>query len=70
MIPRKVIWNSLRRRGIIILENYVQTDNVQSEVFQAKEGIRQEGVLSPTLFNIVSDDAIKEVKGIVITDRI
>lgn len=43
--------------------NYVRTNNSESEEFVTKEGVRQGGVLSPTLFNIILDDVAKEVKG-------
>lgn len=73
-IPRKEIWNSLEQRGISNklekaiyslyrnTRNYVRRGNLQSEEFVTKEGLRQGGVLSPTLFNIVLDDVIKETK--------
>lgn len=35
---------------------------MQSEEFLTKEGLRQGGVLSPALFNIVLDDVFKEIK--------
>src|SRR3978361_1866842 len=42
--------------------NYVRTRNLQSAEFCTKEGLRQGGVLSPALFNLVMDDVIKEVE--------
>ncbi|KAJ8935859.1 hypothetical protein NQ318_015970 [Aromia moschata] len=36
---------------------------MQSEQFLVMEGIRQGGVLSPVLFNLVMDDVIKETRG-------
>uniref|UniRef100_A0A1Y1M3Z3 Reverse transcriptase domain-containing protein n=1 Tax=Photinus pyralis TaxID=7054 RepID=A0A1Y1M3Z3_PHOPY len=74
-IPRRLVWSSLKRRGIgnklgkcirsmyTNTRNYVRTGNYQSEEFTTKEGLRQGGVLSPALFNVVMDDIIKEVKG-------
>lgn len=73
-IPRQQIWTSLKKRGINLslidaiksiykrTRNYVRTGNQQSEEFITKEGLRQGGVLSPTLFNVLMDDVIKEVK--------
>lgn len=73
-VPRQKIWISLQQRGIdqgLIgairsiyknTRNYVRTGNLHSEEFITKEGLRQGGVLSPTLFNVIMDDAIKEVK--------
>lgn len=73
-VPRKELWNSLKRRNInenLITNiasiykrtrNYVRTNNTQSEEFRTNEGLRQGGVLSPTLFNIILDDITKEVK--------
>lgn len=42
--------------------NYVRTHNNTSEEFETKEGLRQGGVLSPLLFNIMLDDVLKEIK--------
>lgn len=73
-VPRELIWDSLKRRGIKNrlrkniaslyknTRNYVRTNNTESEEFVTKEGVRQGGVLSPTLFNIILDDVTKEVK--------
>ena len=74
-IPRDIVWNCLKRRGvggrllgsIVSLyrktRNYVRTGNLQSEEFLTRDGLRQGGVLSPTLFNLVMDDVIKSTKG-------
>lgn len=73
-VPRKIVWNSLRRRGVAeklrnniicvyrTTRNCIRTGNLQSEEFITREGLRQGGVLSPTLFNIVMDDILKETK--------
>lgn len=74
-VSRKEIWESLKRRGVNkklrdniktmykITRNYVRTGNSQSDIFETKDGLRQGGVLSPTLFNVIMDDVLKEVKG-------
>lgn len=74
-VPRAVIWNSLKKRKINEklskciksvynnTRNIVRTGNLESKEFVTKEGLRQGGVLSPTLFNLVMDDIVKEVKG-------
>ena len=73
-VSREVVWNSLKKReiGTKLLNNimslykntrnYVRTRNLQSAEFCTKEGLRQGGVLSPALFNLVMDDIIKEVE--------
>lgn len=72
-IPRNIVWNSLRRRingklfGTIMslyknTRNCVRTGNMESPEFTTKQGLRQGGILSPTLFNVVMDDIIKETK--------
>lgn len=42
--------------------SYVRTDNMHSEEFSIREGVRQGGVLSPILFNLVMDDVMKETR--------
>lgn len=73
-VPRDWIWKCLSKRGINSklknaiasiyrrTRNYVRVGGMQSEEFLTKEGLRQGGVLSPTLFNIVLDDILKEIK--------
>lgn len=73
-VPRENIWKSLKRREVDnklsnniknLYKNtrtYVRTGNLQSSEFVTSEGLRQGGVLSPTLFNVLMDDIIKEVK--------
>ena len=73
-VPREIVWRSLKQRKIDpkLLNNImslykntwncVRTGNLQSTKFITKEGLRQGGVLSPTLFNLVMDDIIKEVE--------
>lgn len=36
--------------------NYVITGNMRSEEFEIKDGMRQGGVLTPLLFNIILDE--------------
>ena len=69
---REVIWNSLRNRGINrhlrdaiksiyrTCTNYVRTHNSRSTTFSTNDGLRQGGVLSPTLFIILMDDVVKK----------
>lgn len=73
-VPRKIIWQSLRERGIQerlssnirniyrMTRSYVRKDNGQSEEFVTKDGLRQGGVLSPILFIMIMDDILKEVQ--------
>lgn len=35
---------------------------MQSEKFMSKEGLRQKGVVSLTLFHIILEDVLKEIK--------
>lgn len=49
---------------------YIRKDNSQSTEFPINDGLRQGGVLSPTLFIIVMDDVMKEVKKKVKTTQI
>lgn len=70
-VSQPLVWESLRRRGIngkllrgiksLYKENknYVRISNWKSDIFEVREGLRQGGVLSPTLFIIVMDDIIK-----------
>lgn len=74
-LPRAEIEKCLRKRGVdpqlrraimSLYQNtrsYIRTDNLQSGEFVINEGIRQGGVLSPTLFNVVMDEVIKETRG-------
>ena len=71
-VPRSAINESMVKRNISTklrqaimslyrtTRNYVRTDNMESREFVVKEGLRQGGVLSPLLFNLVMDDIIKE----------
>ena len=73
-IPRTKIRSTLEKRNVdnkliaAIMSlhdnncNYVRTDNMQSEAFAVNNGLRQGGVLSPTLFNLVLDEAIKQTR--------
>ena len=73
-IPRTKIRSTLEKRNVdnkliaAIMSlhdnnsNYVRTDNMQSEAFTVNSGLRQGGVLSPTLFNLVLDEAIKQTR--------
>ena len=72
-VPRKLIWQSLRERGIknklrnnikAIYErttNYVRKDMEQLEEFVTKKGLRQGGALSSVLFIIIMNNVAKEV---------
>nr|CAH7719234.1 unnamed protein product [Callosobruchus chinensis] len=74
-VPRSVIWDSLEKKGInthlrkciqsMFDGNicYIRKDHMSSESFGISDGLRQGGVLSPTLFIMVMDDIIKAVKG-------
>lgn len=71
-VRRREIWNILEKRKtdtnlIRAIKsvyskntNYVIKDNNRSEIFETREGLRQGGILSPTLFNLYMDDIIKE----------
>lgn len=73
-ISRSIIEESLFKRKIDIKltraimsmyknsRNIVRTDNMQSREFPVNEGVRQGGVLSPTLFNLVMDEVIRETR--------
>lgn len=70
-VSQKEIWKSLRQRnvspkligGIKSLydnnKSYVRRNNAQSATFVISDGLRQGGVMSPTLFIIIMDDVIK-----------
>nr|CAH7736900.1 unnamed protein product [Callosobruchus chinensis] len=74
-VSRSVIWDSLEKRGInthlrkciqSMFDGdicYIRKDHMSSESFGISDGLRQGGVLSPTLFIMVMDDIIKAVKG-------
>ena len=71
-VPRLKFWTSLQKLGVnnkLIraikslyknTTNYVIRKNRKSETFTTKDGLRQGGGLSPTLFNIFMDDIIKQ----------
>lgn len=73
-VLQQTVWDSLRSRNVnerllagirSLYENnrsYVRKDNRSSETFPIKDGLRQGGVMSPTLFIIVMDDIIKATK--------
>ena len=73
-VTQKEVWDSLERRGVStkLIEaiknvysnnrNYVRKDNSESNMFTIKDGLRQGGVLSPTLFIIIMDDVIKSTQ--------
>ncbi|KAJ3659567.1 hypothetical protein Zmor_011250 [Zophobas morio] len=74
-VPRRIIiWQSSERRKVtgkliqVIKSlysktwNYVRTENKQSKKYRVKEGLRQGGVLSPTLFVMIMDDIMEEGK--------
>lgn len=73
-VPRDKLWKILSQRNVEkqLIEaieslynnsrNYVRTNNQQSEEFLTTYGLRQGGVLSPLLFNVVMDDIIKKTK--------
>lgn len=71
-VPRQEIWNTLKKRNVgdkminVIkslydeTNNYVIKNNMKSEIFKTKEGVRQGGSLSPLLFIIYMDEIIRE----------
>lgn len=71
-VPREKLWNILRERGVdgkirrIIQKIYdnntnaVIANNLESDTFKTKEGLRQGGSLSPMLFIVYMDDIIKK----------
>lgn len=73
-VPREKLWQIMRKRKInekmvkniesIYKHNksYVRTRNMNSTTFTTKEGIRQGGALSPTLFIIFMDEIIKKCR--------
>ena len=73
-VNRNKIWSSLQKRQVTpkLLRaiksmyknnvNYVRTNNMDSTQFTTENGLRQGGVLSPTLFNVQMDDIIKAVR--------
>ena len=68
------IWSSLQKRKIPpkllqttkslykVNRMYVRTNNMESKEFTINNGLRQGGVLSPTLFNVMMDDMIKDTR--------
>lgn len=73
-IKREDVWNILQERGINIgmiemlramyrnNQNVVRIQNEESKIFQTKTGLKQGCVLSPLLFSVVMDKAVKEAK--------
>lgn len=73
-VKREDIWNILKKRNIkesLIKNikslyanplNYVRTKNEKSDMFRTKDGLRQGCVLSPLLFALILDEAIKTAK--------
>lgn len=73
-IKREDIWRTLHKRGVkhdLIIavqslyketKNYVRTRHETSKMFETSSGVRQGCILSPLLFTVVLDDAIKEAK--------
>lgn len=74
-LPRSEIQKALIKKNIdqnlrnaimsfyVNTRSYVRTDNMHSEEFLVSVGVRQGGVLSPVLFNLVMDEVIKETRG-------
>lgn len=73
-VLQQKVWESLHRRGIdqrlssaikSLYEDsksYIRKDNNESSMFSIKDGLRQGGVISPTLFIILIDDIIQATK--------
>ena len=71
-VQRDEIWKSINIRGInnhLIAAiksiynrctNYVRMHNTKSSTFTTQDGLRQGGVLSPTLFIILMDEVLKQ----------
>ena len=45
-------------------KSYIRTNNTESKEFVTREDMRQGGVLNLTTFNVILDEAAKEVKDI------
>ncbi|GJQ68068.1 hypothetical protein Trydic_g10685 [Trypoxylus dichotomus] len=73
-VSREDVWQSLERRGLEkgMIEmikalyksnkNKVRTSNAESAEFESQIGLKQGCVLSPLLFSILIDDAVKKAK--------
>lgn len=73
-VKQTTVWDSLIQRNVpkrlintiksLFANNkgYVRKNNLESQSFTIKDGLRQGGVLSPLLFIIVMDDIIKATK--------
>ena len=73
-VNREHIWSSLIKRQVppkLLTaiqsvykrnRNYIRTNNMESTEFTTKNGLRQGGVLSPTLFNVIMDEIIRATR--------
>ena len=74
LVPRKVIWWSLRRKGVLereikaIMEMYtniktsVKVEYTRSKSFDVKVRVHQGSILSPLLFALVMDEVTKDIR--------
>lgn len=75
-VQTRIIWESLHKRGVSSKltsaikslyrnsENLVAYRSMKSESFPIHSGLRQGGVMSPTLFNIFMDELIRKCRPI------